>query len=520
MAKLSTVHYEDFSGGLNDSASSRQIQRNEASLIKNWDITKRGQLTRRDGLTQKGDTQAGAISGLHAYLQTTGTKDILITEDVSLSYLNGSSFAELDTGFTAGNDFTFANDPINNRVYLCNEDNTLHYWDRASTTLNSCLTDAGVAVPHGNVLRWHKNHMFTCNNVTVSGTAYPNRLYWSAMGDADTWDTTNDFINVPGNGPLITMVDLGDALMLFKERGIQYLEGWGDTDWRITASASNVANLDEQVGTVSPKGAVRVGNEVWFMDEEANIRRVNRTDFDAFRRDIVSSKIKSTLATINKSYLSIVSAWTHDDKVYFSVPTGSSTVNDTVLVFDLIAAKRTGEEAWTTYTGWSIDFFMSYPVNDVYMLHMADGAGKKVYQHTGKDDDGTAINAQWDGKRDFLNSVERWKRFKFGYIYGIGDGGSDIGIYASVDGSTFGDMGDLVLASTGSALGPTGTDTLGPTGSFKTGGSTETSFKFYYQNSGAGVRGKWLQHSIRHNAAAEQPKVYGFTSHYKLRSLR
>lgn len=520
MAKLSTIYYEDYSGGLNNTASSRQIKRNEAAVLQNWDITTQGQLTRRDGLTQTGDTQGAAISGLHTFVRTGGSNDIVLTEDTSLRYLNSTTFDELDSGFTAGNDFAFANEPINDNMFICNEDNTLHYWDRASVTLNSCLTDLGATVPHGNVLRWHKNHMFTLNNATVSGTAYPNRLYWSALGDATTWDTTNDFIEIPGNGRAITMADLGDSLVLFKERGIQYLEGWGDSDWRITASASNVTNLDEQIGTVSPKGVTRVGNEVWFIDEEANIRRITRTDFDAFRRDIISKKIRGTLDTINKSYLHIAVAWTHNDKVYFSVPTGSSTTNDTVLVFDILAAARTGEEAWTTYTGWSADFFTSYPVNDVYELYLANKTTKKVYKHSGKDDDSTAISARYDGPKDAYNRTERHKRYKFGYLHGQGDSGSDIGIYASIDDSGFGDMGDLVLTSTGSSLGPTGTDTLGPTGSFTVGSGSETSYKFYYGDSGSGPGGKWIQHSIRHSAAAEQPTVYGFTSHYKLRSLR
>lgn len=518
--KLTTYEQTDYSGGLNNTSSASEINNNESPLMRNWDITNKGQLERRVGITQVGDTMSATIKGLHPYIQTDGTKDLLLVEGTNLRYLNSSTFAALDSGFTAGTDFTFANCPINNKMYVGNEENTLHSWDRAATTLNSCLTDLGAAVPHGNILRWHKNHMFTLNNATVSGTAYPNRIYWSALGDPDTWDTTNDFIEVPGNGAVTTAIDLGDALMIFKERGIQYLTGWGDSDWRITASASNVTNLDEQVGCVAPKGATRVGNEVWFIDEEGNIRRVNRTDFDAFRRDIISTKIQGTLDTINTSYLSIVSAWTHNDKVYFAIPTGSSTVNDTVLVFDLITSRRTGEEAWTVYTGWSPDFFISYPVNDVYNLYIADSAGKKVYIHSGDDDAGTAIDARWDSKIFDFGYPERYKGFKFGYLTGEGTDNSEVDIYASIDRSAFAIMDSMTNSSTGSALGPTGTDTLGPTGTFTTGSTESSELKFYPEDSGANPRGRVIQYSIRHSAADETVTVNSFTSHYKLKSLR
>ena len=518
--QLNTYEQKDYSGGLNNTSSAREIQSTEASLLRNWDITKKGQLIRRNGLTQVGDTTSGTISGLHAYTQTDGDKDILVTEGTNLKYLNSSVFTTIDSGFTAGNDFTFANCPINNRVYLGNQSNTLHYWDRASTSLNICLGDLGADVPHGNVLRWHKNHMFTLNNATVTGVAYPNRLYWSAIGDPNTWDTTSDFIDMPGNGRLITAMDLGDSLILFKEQGIQYLEGWGDSDWRITASASNVANISEQVGCLSPKGITRVGNEVWFMDDEGFIRRVNRTDFDAFRTDYICTKIMGTIETINTTYLEKVVAWSHNNKVYFAVPTGSNTVNDTVLVYDITASKRTGEEAWTTYTGWSPDFFISYPENDAYELYLADSAGKKVYQHDGDDDDGTAIDARWDSKEDGYGYPERIKRYRFGYITGEGSADSTIGIYASLDGGAFAKMDDLVITSTGSRLGTTGTDTLAPTGNFTLGSEKTTELTFYPSDSGVMPTGKTYKTSIRHNEVNKTPVVNSYTVHYKLRNLR
>lgn len=523
MARLTTYRQDDYSGGLNNTSSKFEIGRNEASVLRNWDITFKGQLKRRDGLTQIGDTQSSNISGLHTFYRNNGSVDLLITEDTSLRYLNGSTFDELDSGFTAGNDFYFATVPYEDAVYIANEDNTLHYWDRASTTLNSCLTDLGATVPTGNVIMWHKNHLFVTNNATVSGTTYENRIYWSALGDPKTggsWDTTNDFIALPGQGVPIALADLGDTMVIFKDKGIQFLSGWGDSDWRITASASNVANFSESIGIAGRFAHTRVGNEVWFMDDEGIIRRLYTTDFDAFRRDVISTKIEATIQGINKNQLDKVRAWTWNDRVYFAVPDGSATENDLVLVFDILASKRTGGESWTTYTGWAPGFFTDYPTSGDVQLIMADRTGKKVYRHAGDDDAGTAIDARWDGKHDDFERPARWKRYKFGYISGTAGDDASVTVHVSADDASFSTAGTLSLTPSGSRLGPTGTDTLGPTGNFTLGGASSNEQKFYYTAGGGSARGKTLAHSIRHNETAVQPVVNGFSAHFKLRQLR
>ena len=519
--RLSSYYHQDYSGGLNDTASARQIKRNEASLLHDWDITYQGQLKKRPGLLEVGDNLSNAIVGLHGYLRSNGGKDLLLMEGTTLRYLNSTTWTALDSGFTTGLDTWMVTCPLNDKVYIDNGTDYTHSWDRGSTTLNSCLTDMGTAIPHGKVRIWHKNHMFALNAVTVSGTTYYDRMYWSAMADPDTYDTVNDFINVPGGGHMITACDLGDSLVLFKENSISFLSGWGDTDWTITASASNVTNIDESVGCVAKRGVTRVGNEIWFIDDEGLIRRIYQTDFDAFRKDLICSKIRGTLATINTAQLTKALAWTHNDKVYFAVPTGSSTVNNTLLVYDILASKRTGEEAWTTYTGWTPAILCSYPSGITPDLYIgSNSATGKIWKHTGDDDDGTAIDSRWDGRDDDYDKPEKWKRYKYGYITGPSSSDIDVAIHASVDSAPFADLGDLNLAGSGSRLGPTGSFLLGPTGGCQLGGSGDNEKKFYFSSGGGAVRGKRLKMSIRHSVLDESPTVNGYTVHFKQRNLR
>ncbi len=516
-----TYYQKDYSGGLNDSVSSLEIKRDQASVLRNWDITYKGRLVQRPGLTLIGSTMPNPITGLSSFIRNSG-KDLLCTEGTNLRYLDGSTWTIIDSFLTAGNMFSFQNIQALDKIYFTNEDNTMRYWDRASVVSGSAITDLGVGVPYGNIIRWHKNHMFVLNNVTVASTVYPNRIYWSALGDPETFDTVNDFTEIPGDGRVLTAIDLGDNLIIFKERAVQYLSGWGSASWQITASSSNVANIDEQVGIAGPRASVRVGNEVWFIDNQAQIRRIYQTDFDAFRKDIVSKNIQSTLLGINKTQLSQAFMWSHDNKIYAAFPNASDLTNSIVCVYDIIASLRTGDEAWTTYTGWTPNLFADYPTSTTPDLYIGDATLGNVYINEGLDDNGVAIDCQYDGRDDDFDKSDRFKRYAFGYFGGDATGGAaNLDLYASVDQSQSGRLLRLAVETTGTPLGPTGSFLLGPTGGGTLGsGSGTASSRYYFTQGGVSPSGKTVRMSIRHSMIGESATANGFTVNYKLRQLR
>lgn len=527
MSRFNTIRYPDYSGGLNNTSSASEIKRNQASRLENWDITFAGELRQRAGITQIGDTLNAAATGFGQFLRKSGSVDLMVMESGTLRYLNSTVFDSLDDGFTDENVW-MENVLFQDRIYISSESNTIHYWDRVSTTTNSSLTDLGAAVPHGNVLRWYQNHMFTVNNVTVSGTVHANRLYWSALGDPTTWDTTNDFIELPGSGRVITMNTIGNVLVIFKEHSILFLEGYGNSDWRITASSTSLTNIDDAVGCLAVQGTVKIGNsELWFMDEEGFIRRIFLTGLDAFRKDIVSNNIQGSLDSINKVQLEKTTAWLHNDKVHFGVPTGTN--NDLDLVFDITTFKRTGKEAWTTYTGWTPGQFLSFLDSTTPSLYFTNNANGKIYKQLGTNDDGVAVSARWDGMADDYDKPERFRKYAYGYVDASNQGDIDIYIYSSVDGGPFSRL-DVKqneefaeffnLSGSGSTLGPTGSFLLGPTGNNRLAGGENIQGQFFYGGSGGQITGKTVRHSIRHSELGKQPNIKGFTSHYSERSLR
>lgn len=516
MANFATYRHNSYDGGLNNTDSRRDIERDQASFLENWDISMRGRLQSRKGLTQVGDVQTGTIYGAGHYQKTNNTHYLIINEGVNVKYLSTNAFVAVGTASTVTKSerMDFANCFVKDKIYMSSENNGLLAWDGGSAGL-ATISNA-VA---GNRILWYQNHLFHINNVLVSSTKYPNRIYWSDFGNPEAYTTGTNFIELPGEGRAITMNVLGNVLVVFKENSYMFLSGYGSNSWALTASSTSIANTDSSVGCVAVRGTVRVSaNELWFIDNQGYIRRLTQTDY-GFNSKVMSSNLEKTRKSLNMGQLSQAVAWYDDEKVYFAVATGSSTVNNLVLVFDRLASERNnGKEAWTTYTGWEVNDLISYGSTDP-ILHVVGGSSKKVYSHTGGSDAGADIDCRWDGKNDDYDKPERWKKHTYGYIYSQAQADEDIDIYASIEGTTFAHLASFNLNSQGTALGPTGLAKMGPTGSFILGGATDLEKKYYFASGGGAITGKTMVMSIR-SKTKTQIHVDNFTNHFMIRSLK
>lgn len=512
MSRFATYRHHDYSYGLKNTASRREVPRGGASVLENWDITFKGRLTKRKGLTQYGNTLVGNARLLGFYKKNDGNNYLLTNEGVNLKYLVGATWTNIDTAFT-NQDVWYEDCRVEDKIYMSSEDNVLAHWDGAT------LTKLAASVPHGNVLIWWQNHMFTLNNVNISGTKYKNRIYISNFGDPDTWTTGTDFVDLQGLGDATTANIIGNALVIFKTGSYQFLSGYGLASWKLSGTNTSIQNIDNSVGCPAKRGTTRVSaNELWFIDQKGQIRRLSQTDY-GYSSSVMSNDIQATIDTINVGALAGAVAYYADEKVYFAVPTGASTVNDTVLVYDLKASSRTNKEAWTTYKGWIVSDMLAYPISSDPELIIAGGTNKKIYRHVGTDDDGVDIACRWDSGLDDYDKPERFKKYTYGYIQSGNQGDIDVDIFASVDGVSFAQVGTFNLQGSGSKLGPTGSFLLGPTGDNRLGGAEDLEYKFYFFDGGGAITGKTVAMSIRYTGDADC-FVNGYTNHYVERSLR
>jgi len=519
MARFNTYRNKGYDGGLNNASSRRDIERDQASILENWDIGNKGRLTSRLGRTQVGNTLSNAVNTMGVYRQQAGTNYLLLNEGTDVRYLNGATWTDIGN-LTSAEDVSYANVMPSNKVYLSSENNGLNSWDGSTySAVSSSIS--------GNVIMWYQNHLFHINNVNVSSTKYPHRIYWSDFGDPEAYTTGTSFVNLPGEGKAVTMNVLGNNLVVFKEDSYMFLSGYGSSSWAISASATSITNTDSSVGCVAKRGTVRVGaNELWFMDNQGYVRKITQSDY-GYNSKVMSDNLDLSKITIDGVKVGIdltklnnCVAWYDDNKVYFALTATGSSVNNVVLVFDRKAsARNSNHEAWTVYTGWDVSDLVSFGTGVNPTMYIADPTTKKVYTHTGGDDDGTAIDCRWDSRNDDYDKPERYKKYTYGYIYSQAQDDEDVTIHSAVDGASFSRVGLFNLQTDGTLLGPTGPATMGPTGSFVLGGNQDLEKKYYYSDGGGTITGKTISMSIR-TSTNNQIYVDNFVNHFTIRSLR
>ena len=122
-----------------------------------------------------------------------------------------------------------------------------------------------------------------------------------------------------------------DKLIVFNRNSIHIVIGSGDL------SKSSVQLLTDEVGLLARKSIVQVGNQVIFLSDNG-IYGMNFIDLYNLRGNDVplSETINETIRTINQDYASNAVATYFDNKYYLAVPTGTSTINNTLLIFNFL----------------------------------------------------------------------------------------------------------------------------------------------------------------------------------------
>ena len=432
-------HYytkNSFIGGQNDSKEPDQLNDDECLLIQDAITNSLGYLDKRAGNAYVGNELATTdpVVGLFTYITDTGSTKELRMETTNLQYNNSGTWTDIDTGFTTGLDtwFTQAND----KVYISNGTDNTHSYD------NSTVTDLGVSYPKGKYSAWWKNYFFIAGDAAIGATGYKNRVFFSALGDPDTMTTATDYFDVgKSDGQEITGIHpLGEFLVIFKRRSIYIMSGTNPDEWKLSASVNNLVNIATSIGCVSAKSIVQVGNDLWFMSDDA-IRSVKRNEQGSVPlMGVVSDNINATIDSINTSAYSKISGAFYDNKVYMAIPTGSSTTNNKVMVANtrITLDNTMNPHPWFTYTGWTPYCFNTHLNGGVAELHWGDSLLTNVVQgEVGQSDVVGTIDMDVKGKMFDGGAPEMRKTFRFMKYGAKGSGDYDLDVYTSTDAQVF-----------------------------------------------------------------------------------
>lgn len=198
------------------------------------------------------------------------------------------------------------------------------------------------------ILCFHQGCMFAAGIPPINASnQYPGTGIFSdtvmvsnslAFGTGAWNNTTRSFRVGSGDGEaVVAMASIQDQVLCCFKQDSVWLVNTGSTPNPSQFAANNaVASLSQGIGIVGRDAWCAYGNDLLFMAQDG-IRSVQRMQAAAGQWQLtapLSLPIQDVIMTINWQYAFLICAKKYQEFAFFFVPTGSSTVNNTVIVYN------------------------------------------------------------------------------------------------------------------------------------------------------------------------------------------
>lgn len=470
------LNFRDFSGGVNNKLHPLLLPENQCEKLDNLDISIPGIVKSRLGYQSKLDdlsldTRVGA--GLYDYLKDDGTHTLLLWQS-DLSAGNGNfGFFEWNgsastwtaqgaddfdvTSSTGALDEIFGLPFKDLMIFVNSVTGAAIDWDGSTLAGNIHATDASNDdfFPSGHIMAsWLGRVFVSGNSLTMSnqfsspkpGFVWPSKIFDPVDGK---WSRTSRAFRVgQGNGCHVrALLPIRNREMIvFCNNTIHAvlppINMFSQTAFgHPTAENFPVQEIHPSIGCGSGKTAKLVGEDIIFMDQYGNIRRLSRTQLEQNRGVVglpISDPIQGYIDRINKIYLGLCTAFVSGRNYYISVPLDSATSLSHTLVFDVPLGVWMGirDYSWSNYVESSVEDTINDSEKRIYVL---DGTTNiQMYEiESGNSDDGTAIGQTFQHKRLDFGLPNTHKIGKTLWMYFVASGNADVEVFASPDGGGF-----------------------------------------------------------------------------------
>lgn len=425
--KTSRVYVTQLTGGLSTSIANSLIDEKEASDLLNVRWTNGGIITKRDGF----QTWSAALTDPRWIGKLDGTTQRVLAMD-------GTTLKETTTGVwsnsTISGGITFDNTATLYSSTQVKKDKIV-IWNRVNP--GTAYTTAGAArngmMPSGGFSEMYKGYHWA-----AGVSAQQARVYISTL--ADPTDFTNDpaattdgedpdnATSVPGATVFTgTVPDVAQFVDISPEDGEPVTGLFKHQDyliitktnslWSCTMDSSTnkpvIQLITRSAGCVAHGSGANVKNDLYLLSGQGVITLGNEKNYTSttLRHNLLSEKIYEILLNVNEAAVSRAVATFWDHMYIISLPTGGSTVNNTVFMLD------------TRFGGWSIwdtidarHFLTFTPLGGEQKLYFLTEGGDSVremvkgYYY----DAATAIRAYWRSKAidaGALDVTKRWTYF-------------------------------------------------------------------------------------------------------------
>lgn len=399
---LQKVRISDFGGGQNSKDFFDKIQPNQGTLVKNADISSKGQAVERKGqslfLTDVGST---AFSGLGAYYVDSSTSYVIAASGSTVVRSGSDNWTQISTSLM-GTGFDTGFVQANNLLFAYNGSANTAWWN--GTTWNAGGTWP-TSPPVATTSAWLANYLFLAGN-----PVNPDWVYFSLNLFPTSFPTANIRKINTGDGQAVKrLVPFRlSELIVYKERSIFDLDISGDP----SVDGFTVTPITKDVGTPAPRSVVFLGNDQWFLSSPPYaVRALTRTQFDKILVDIMSRPIQDIFdgtgtRVLNTVHVSKAAAVLYENKYILAIATGSSSVNDFVVVYDFLT------NSWWTIDGW---YPKDWLVKDNVLYYTDANDGRVVQCFVGTTGDFGTVSSSTSGPTVAISYEYASRGVDFGY---------------------------------------------------------------------------------------------------------
>ena len=437
MAGLTPYQFGNFSGGLNLADKSDVVKDSEAIDLLNVSFSKVGAVSQREGYVEfTGTALTNRVDSLSTYYTTAGTRQLLAGCGTRLEAIDTSGGIVASATGLAGGPYSFARfaAPGAETAYAANGTDTLRKWNGTAwsaptATVNGVaaqpMPEAGTICTMANSSRLVATGYGTNTAGGPGGAAAssnPSRANFSNAGDPEAWTVGvgGFFVDFhPGDGEQIMgACTWRNFTFVFKESKFFVVTGerldaqnLPVFDWY--AVDTGVGLGAKQAVCVSRDGVYFMGRQGVYFTNGSQPSLVSGAIAPIWTGD-VEPYFQS--GVLNHAQIALSRMAWHDERVYVSIPTGTATACDRVLVYDVV-------HGWWSLYDLPASALVSWRQGNLSELHFGySSAGNEVGRLTlsATDDKGTAITSRWrSGWFDYGAPLEKTVRRT--EIWGVGE---------------------------------------------------------------------------------------------------
>lgn len=456
-APLLSMDVKAMTGGMNTKLHPTELEDNQAVLLENVIISLGGVALKRDGATNVLDTvtPTGPFIGLGRWNPPiTPQAELLLCAaqggiydwdgDASWRTLTGGSFSgEEPVYFVQGQEILPSYAPLG--WFFQRGASAVYEYDGTTTLTTASGAGSGLAnsIPTGVDAEFWLGRLWVAEDGANNGY-----IRYSTFGEPTKFDTSTGFLVNPNDDVMRIIQWFNTGLIIFQRNQIWALDIDQANFEDLTFDSTRMEVLNTDIGTVAGKSVAQAGQDFFFLSR-FGVMQLSKTDRDKAvgRARAISDPISATIRTINWNEAHKSRAVVFDRWYLLAVPTGSSTVVDTVLAYDL------WESAWTTFSGWSVGDFQvtNFPTSEEKLYFAtADVSGDEVYEafdELATDDDGVAISGTVTTPRYDFGTTDKLKTFCYCDVYAESASGGTIEVWAGIDNEEPQKLGEMDVAA-------------------------------------------------------------------------